>query len=1068
MTHTGERTRAMLAAPLLAVALAATALGAPAAPDVRVPICAAPPTLDGGLTDACWEDAWRSETFYDFELKQEVYTPNPDTTLLLTTDGAWLYAGFHCRHPTPDDMKANVTEHFGGRVFGDECITFFVRPASDGSQHFRYVLNSANVYTLRHAFSDAGTSPTPAWPSATRIVDDGWQAEVALPLFELAGYMDLGELRLNAFRKKIVKEYDAQHVEVGFTESISSLCATDEWLDPAKMARATGIGARLHVPFVANAADVSVGELYEADGGIRYDVSFTLMAMTARGGTAAVEVVERPLDGPARRVARTFDLGAHEVKRVALPVAVENLGQRDIAVTVSHAGGTMPFQTIRARDTSGLQLLRGVTRRNYYTDEHAARILYSVRMPGAALVGKRLRVCSAAGETIVQQSDPPPNGALSVPLDGLPNGITPVTLALDDAEGRTLFGVDVNVTKHPPAPGCEWKIDRRTGGLLADGKPFFPFGFLVGVDEQQYREIAEAGFNTVVWWLDADAAAPGEYVRVAELAGRFGLKLIVRPQKVPSRAADMLTLREHFHGKALERAVYDCRSMLRLKSFLLSGCGALTRQQRNAITAEFFDLHMPAILENVRAVRERPELIGYDTLDEPSFATADMHRDLRRMYLRVNDVDPYHPVFALYSSKIPVGPEATSFSDCLGTDPYWTPGRSLPRGSINWVSTTTAKTVARARAAGQSPWTVLQASLWSDVIKRMLTGPEQVCQTYLALIHGTQAICYFTHGWVAHDDQWQALVRLASQVRDLAPALTAPDPDQAISYTPGTWAPLKGDVPDVQARLIRFPNGGPHVLLAANVRRSPVDVTIRVAGLRDAAVNDRFMGPIGAVSQGAFHDTIEARGVRAYCFRRIEPGGACIDISVAIKALGTEGPVEDGYRQDGRTGMRNIQPNPSFEQATLPDFPDYYWPFDWPAGRRGWRRRTGTADPALTLTTDRPYHGKRCLLLNWPNPDGSVGIVLHAAPQHPAANPYVFSFYARQASAEPVAIRVKAFGRTAGRVTVEGMEWKRYAVQLTVPPKADRHSRTFVFVNGPVYVDAFQIERGHEPTEFQP
>ena len=1044
-----------------------TGLADPAPPVVRVPVCQAPPRIDGVLDDACWASAYVSPTFHDFALTDATYRPNPDTTLRLITDASWLYVGLECRHPTPTDMKATITENYGGRVFGDECVKFFVNPGLEGTQHFRYVLNCRNVFTLRRSFNDASSAPNVAWPSGTRVTDDGWIAEIAVPLFYMAGYGDLAKFRLHVFRKKIVKEYDEHHVEVGFHEFISSWSATDEWLNMAELGQLEGLGElRITAPFVANAHDVAAGALYEGDGGVCYDVNMTLMAMTGTPGTAAVEVIETPLDGEPRRVRKIFALAPQQVTQATVTVPIQALGQRTVEVVVRDAATGSPFQTIQIKDTSGFRMLGALTGRNYYTNEPAAQVVFTVGMPAEVLAKLRLVVRDTDGTELVRRDSPTPQGELSVPLGGVARGRHTLALALEGLDGRKISQVAFELVKLAPKPGCEWKVDRRTGALLENGEPFFPIGFLVGYDDAQYREIAEAGFNTVVWWMGPDDVPMAE---VIALAAKHGLRIIVRPQKVPSRADEMKTLKRHFPDEQeYKRALYGCRAMLRVKAFLLGSlAGRLTRAERNEISREFFDLHLPAVCDNVRSIRDLPNLIGYDTLDEPVFNTVDQHVDLRRMYLQVKETDPYRPMYVLYSSSIPAGPEATCFGDCLGTDPYWTPGRPLPRGSINWMSQTTARTVARAREVGQHPWTVPQASLWSDVIKRMLTGHEQICQSYLALIHGTKSLLWFTHGWVALREQWEALKTVAAQVNRLSPALTAPDPPQQISYKPGKWDPIQGDLPDVQVRLIRFPDG-PWVLLAANVRRSAIALSVHVDGLRDTQARDLFGGPLGPVANSTFSDTLGPRGVRAYAFDQIEAEGP-VRIAVNITALGKEGPIEDGYRHEGRVGMRNIIPNPSFELATLAGFPDYCWPYHSRDGRTGWRHRVGTPDACLILGTGKPYHGEHFLRLHPREPDMGVGIFLRSvAPQHDAQQPYVLSFYARTDAPEPVAIKTKAYGRNRPNVMVQGSEWTRHSVRFDVPAHVNSHAWMLIYATGQVDLDALQFELGREPTEFQP
>ena len=1034
----------------------------PARPVVPLLICRDAPKVDGALDDACWKSAYMSPTFYDFELKSEAYTPNPDTTLRLVTDGKWLYFGVECRHPTPEDMRVSIKENFGGRVFGDECIKFFINPGLEGSEHYRYVLNCENVHTIRRSFSTS--APSMAWPSATALAEHGWAAEVAVPLFHLAGFGDLSRFRLNVLRKKILKQYDSQHVEVGAKGFISSWSPTDEWLNMAEFGRIEGLGTiRLEFPFVANADHVSVGDLYEADGQVRYDVSLTLKALTAQGGRAVVEVIERLLAEEPKRTTKSFPLASHQVCRVTVPVTVERFGQREVVVVVRDAQTGLPFQTIQVRDTSGFQLLQARTRLNYYTSEPSATVLYTVGMPSAALAGKRLVVRGAAGRTLAHRWSPGTEGELTFPLTDVTTGTHTLTLALEGDDGRKVFEALFELIKLPPRPGCEWKIDRGTGGTLFDnGKPFFPFGMLVDYDEHQYAEIAEAGFNTAVWWRTyADIPT---YPEVGQLAAKHGLKFIVLPQRmVENRAAQVPVLKELFSGEEYGRVVRKARNLLRVKGMLLAPpFTRLTRAQRTRIFDEFVDLYLPVFRERVRSVMSMPNLIGYDTLDEPGFSAADLHLALRRMYLDLRKVDPYHPVFVLYSSRIPPGPKATCFADCLGTDPYWTPGRSLPRGSINWMSTTTAKTVARARDAGMCPFTIPMSTLWSDQIKRMISGPEQICQTYLALIHGTKAIFYFTHWFVAEKGQWEAMKTLGARIKELAPALTAAEPPQNITYKPGAWAPLEGKVPDVQARLVRFPDGR-HALLAANVRRSPVQVRVQIGGLKDTELSDLFDGPIGAVNDGAFVDTLGPQGVRTYALGRIDREGV-VRIAIKVKRLGKEGDIEAGFRHEGRKGQRNIQPNPSFEEATIPGFPDYFRPY---GPHKGWRKRVGEPGAPVGLAEENPFHGKRCLFI-----DDSVRLYWRMAPQHETQQLYVLSFYARAESDSAVALNVGWSGvRRARPLRVEGREWKRYALRFEVPAKVDERGAAIHLrstSSDRVYLDAVQLEKGLEPTEFQP
>ncbi|MGI6086320.1 MAG: hypothetical protein ACOYCD_00015 [Kiritimatiellia bacterium] len=94
--------------------------------------------------------------------------------------------------------------------------------------------------------------------------------------------------------------------------------------------------------------------------------------------------------------------------------------------------------------------------------------------------------------------------------------------------------------------------------------------------------------------------------------------------------------------------------------------------------------------------------------------------------------------------------------------------------------------------------------------------------------------------------------------------------------------------------------------------------------------------------------------MRSYVFDKIDADGA-VRIETQIKALGDAGTIEPGYSNEGRVGIKNILPNPSFEDETISGWPDYYIPA---CRATGWRQRIGTPDAPVGLSTNQPYHGE--------------------------------------------------------------------------------------------------------------
>ncbi len=1038
-------------------------------PVINLKRCEKGPVIDGKLSDPCWKDAWKSSNFTKFVLQSKENTPNSDTTLYVTTDGAWLYFGFDCKHPKPNEMKATIQNNFGGRVFDDECIKIFLNPGMKGTSFYRYVLNCENVYTVRTSFSNK--HPDLSWPSATLIKDDGWSAEIAIPLYELAGYGELKDIKFNVFRKQIVKEFDHLGVEVGFKETLSCLCPTNEWLNMDKFAQVKGLEKVIPAfPFIANVNNVEVGDIYDKNGKMAYDVKMTLAAMTSKGGAAKVKISEKTINGKKEKVVKTIPLKGNQVTRLKIPVIMDGGDVQRIEITVSDAGNGMMFQTAKTRNSGSLKLLSAITRFNYYTSEKDAEVLYTVGMSKKSLEGKVLCVLDKKGNVLAQLNRIAKKGSVKLPLAKVADGTSQFKLVLKKKGGKSALNeAPFSLEKLPPKPGCEWKIDRAAGGTLYyDGKPFFPFGVAVSDAKgnmYQFKDAADAGMNCVIWWNETGKRSPEYFAEIARMCKKDNLKVAFR-QMCDSRSAELATLKKYFkNDKKKKRIVKALRALVHLKKL---SHYKLTRAQINEICDEWMDLHLPAYLANVRAVRNITSTMGYFTMDEPSFRSSDLNEQLRKLYLAEKKADPYRPMYVLYSSHIPHGDKATCFADCLGTDPYWTPGRKLPRGSINWVSTVTANTVARANEKGMCPWSMPQDGFWSDIIKRMITKEEQICQTYLALIHGTRGIIYWWFGMIATTEQWEALEILAKRIKVLSPALCAPRPEQNIKYSPGKFDPIKGQLPDVQASLLRYPDGK-FVLLMANVRRSPVEVTVSVKKLANGTVKDMFSDKKAAVKRGMFVDTLAGRGVRAYDMGR-NITALPAQISIKIKALGDKSSIEGGTRGEGRKGKKNIMANPSFEDSTLGDWPDYHLPYG--PYRIGFNKKTriGGTNPGLGWTTENPYHGKHCIYIG----DG-FWINIKISPYHQSGQTYVLSFYARTDSKTPVILRVSGNGwRGKNRspysyIKISGSEWKRYSAVLRLSPRSEKAAlRLQVREPQKVYIDTLQLEKGVTPTEFQP
>jgi len=385
-----------------------------------------------------------------------------------------------------------------------------------------------------------------------------------------------------------------------------------------------------------------------------------------------------------------------------------------------------------------------------------------------------------------------------------------------------------------------------------------------------------------------------------------------------------------------------------------------------------------------------------------------------------------------------------------------------------------------------------------------LLPAEQRCQTYLALIHGSKGIFYFRYP-IIYQPMFDMLAQLAREMKVLGPICLTPEIAQETRYTPGVLDPIARKFTDVQVSLRHNPAGG-YVLLCANTVYYPVDTTFTVALLGNKGeVSRLFSDQTYAVSNSSFSDRIEGFGTRAYAIQmqnagcsikqavikwwqradsirgqrsevrnqqsEIENRESKISIAVAMQPhpeLATAEPSADAELK--RTGKKNKLPNSSFEQATVPGWPDYY---RYVGSAIMPDERIGGPAPVWGVDTNQPYHGSFCLYMS------SAGVKNHRQTcieyemdpaLTPQARPFVLSTWMR-GNRDGVAVELyvdSAGGKTVSLTT----KWQRYVLPLTLPAKTghlvirwDLHP---VQAGATVWMDAVQLEPGDKPTDYEP
>jgi len=715
--------------------------------------------------------------------------------------------------------------------------------------------------------------------------------------------------------------------------------------------------------------------------------------------------------------------------------------------------------------------------RSYYTSEAEAVVVCTVALPEEVLGGSVLTVKDAKGSVLGRNATVSPETRLVLKVAALPVGRHNLKLELrKDADGAVSTS-DLILVKKAPKPGSEVKVDKINRILLRDGKPFFPLGLIMGGvvpierDIEDFEAVEKLGINTVIQWVSR--RPPEESKDYQEMAAKYNLLLIQRIAGYYTRGVDLDNPESFLEGAALEEAkrVFKSGYSNSIKGALIanSKLRKLPLETKSRLFEQFYQKNLPRMTQAIDYAKDYPNLLGYFTFDEPPRSRHfPMHVQGRKLYNHVMERDGYHPTFLLYSSHIPEGDEYIDWCDLLGVDPYWQPGgwSSGIKGTVNWVSMCTARNEIISEAARKVTWSVPMAEYYSGCHKRPLTPEEQYCQTYLALIHGTKGLIYFRYR-MNHASSWEALGNVVEQMKLLGPIALSPDIPQDIKYNAKPFNPMSEDpatYPDVQVSLMRNPAGG-HVLLAANSRPYPVDVTYKLSCLPDGGeVGRLFAEDSYRVSKRSFTDSFKAYGTRAYTLRA-QPLAADASVSINVKAFGHPDAAdrEVGIPDEGATGKKNILRNPGFEEATVPGWPDYYLPGET-------HHLIGTKQAEWSQDTSDPYEGKYCMRLSNKHRAGSYNQVLaYCGPKPKEPTKYVLSVYMK-ADKDGISATLGG-GAWASKPVKLTTSWKRYYTVGTVPVGGKRYNHILIRTGREpctIWVDAVQVEKGEQPTAFEP
>jgi len=164
----------------------------------------ATPAIDGALAEPCWGGATPVTRLYPAYDDSEV---DGGTEFRFGFDDTYLYISAVCHEPMVDEIVA-AGEERDSAVYRDDCVGLFIQPVADEMVVYQVYVNPlGTIFDQRIDFNEAMVYTTdPTWDGeldvATRVSEDRWVVEAAIPLSELGAIIGDDDVWRVNFRRK--------------------------------------------------------------------------------------------------------------------------------------------------------------------------------------------------------------------------------------------------------------------------------------------------------------------------------------------------------------------------------------------------------------------------------------------------------------------------------------------------------------------------------------------------------------------------------------------------------------------------------------------------------------------------------------------------------------------------------------------------------------------------------------------------------------------------------------------------------------------------------------------------
>lgn len=452
------------------------------------------------------------------------------------------------------------------------------------------------------------------------------------------------------------------------------------------------------------------------------------------------------------------------------------------------------------------QSLKVFSKYNYYTAENEVMILGD---PGNG-PADHLRLSVYKSDELLGSTDSLINGLLRIrlPLIGFAPGRTTLQYTVSN-NGQVIRRDTIDIVRLRPKSN-EVKIDLQTGGLIADGLPFFPFGFYCGGNVLGLANEVTHGFTHMAPYQSNLPETFAERKAYMDRCAQVGMRV--------AYAVNSLVSSGHNGARGLP----------------------LTEDQKLEI-----------LKNEIMAFRDHPALLCWYINDEPD-GQGRPPALMEKAYQFVHELDPYHPVSIVFMLPPKFGLYRNSM-DIAMTDPYPIPGPvSMVEEHVQELN--------KLYTHEKSVWLVPQAFGGQEMWAREPTPKEIRVMTYIGLVNGVKGIQYYTHAPANLNPQsvaaWSACSDIAVEVQQMAGFLLSDEVAPAVRSS------------DPQTEVRAFAHNGDLLILAVNKENKPKSVRIQVAPgkwwMDSSAARLWFENREVGFMGGELEDMIDAMGTRVY------------------------------------------------------------------------------------------------------------------------------------------------------------------------------------------------------------